>query len=99
VAHFIGKSYEDDLLKKEGEILNKILEKTTFDYMQNNWVDRFPPKGGESIKHIRKGIIGDWKNHFTPDENQQMEKKFLDKFSGSGLQCLWDKYDIFSKRA
>jgi hypothetical protein len=77
--------------------------------MQKNWNDPPPPKKkddderegkpkpDDTIKHIRKGIIGDWTTHFTPQENQEIEKLFFERFAGTQLEEMWKDYDIFSK--
>ncbi|KAK8756378.1 hypothetical protein V5799_000932 [Amblyomma americanum] len=47
---------------------------------------------------IRKGVLGDWKNHFTPDMNSRMEKKIYEKLSGTEFIDLWKKHAILSSR-
>ena len=44
-----------------------------------------PIKDGGSFL-LRKGVVGDWKNYFTPDLNEKFEKEVLDKLKGSGLE-------------
>jgi hypothetical protein len=38
---------------------------------------------------IRKGIVGDWKNHFNREESDLVGEKVKKLFSGTGLQKLW----------
>ena len=35
---------------------------------------------------LRKGVVGDWKNYFTPEMNERFEKEVLAKLKGSGLE-------------
>ena len=34
---------------------------------------------------MRKGIVGDWRNYFTPEQSAQMDEKIALKTAGSGL--------------
>ena len=40
----------------------------------------------KSVALLRKGVVGDWKNYFTPEQNGGFEKKVLEKLHGSGLE-------------
>ena len=53
------------------------------------------PLEGQKLNFIRKGVIGDYTNHLTELENELLERKFHEKFDGTGLEHLWDKYNIF----
>uniref|UniRef100_A0A023FKG4 Putative sulfotransferase ixodes scapularis sulfotransferase n=1 Tax=Amblyomma cajennense TaxID=34607 RepID=A0A023FKG4_AMBCJ len=44
--------------------------------------------------YIRKGVLGDWKNHFTDDMNARLEKKIYDKLSGTEFIDLWKSHGI-----
>ena len=44
-----------------------------------------PTKDGKSLL-LRKGVVGDWKNYFTPELNERFENEVLDKLKGSGLE-------------
>lgn len=33
-----------------------------------------------------KGVVGDWKNYFTPELNERFEKEVLLKLEGIGLE-------------
>ncbi|GBM84446.1 Sulfotransferase family cytosolic 1B member 1 [Araneus ventricosus] len=46
-------------------------------------------KDAENVSFIRKGIIGDWRNHLSPSQNARLEKKFRERFAGTGLLDLW----------
>lgn len=40
---------------------------------------------------IRKGIIGDWKNHFSPEQERRMDEKIKKKFGNSDVMNLWSE--------
>ncbi|KAL3194024.1 hypothetical protein MRX96_001935 [Rhipicephalus microplus] len=43
---------------------------------------------------VRKGIVGDWKNHFTPDQIRRMKERIAEKTEGSTVMSLWDGIDL-----
>ena len=34
---------------------------------------------------FRKGVVGDWRGHFTPDQNVKFDAVYAEKMKGSGL--------------
>ena len=84
IASFIGK----DLT---GEEVDTVIEKSSFSSMKNNpntnyqWV----PKEGmhpEATPFIRKGVVGGWKDMFTPEQSGQFDAFFTHKFKAAGLE-------------
>ncbi|GFT92081.1 sulfotransferase 1C2 [Nephila pilipes] len=49
----------------------------------------FTKKNLKEVNIIRKGIIGDWKNYFSPTQNARLEKKFRERTIGTDLGDLW----------
>ncbi|KFM74404.1 Sulfotransferase 1C2, partial [Stegodyphus mimosarum] len=41
------------------------------------------PEDGPKLEFMRKGIVGDWKNHFSDDQSKRLDQKFLDKTKGT----------------
>jgi len=41
---------------------------------------------------VRKGIIGDWKNHLSKDQNRRLEEKFAEKTAGTAIPDLFKKH-------
>ncbi|KAG8437572.1 hypothetical protein GDO86_008326 [Hymenochirus boettgeri] len=41
-------------------------------------------------KFMRKGVVGDWKQHFTEEQNVMFDKIFQEKMSDCDLQFVWD---------
>ena len=34
---------------------------------------------------FRKGVVGDWRSHFTPQQNVEFDTVYAEKMKGSGL--------------
>ena len=71
------------------EVITAIAEKTSFDKMRRNdkanysWsTDRDP----QAPPFLRKGIVGDWKNQFSMEDSERLEKICHDRLRGSGLE-------------
>lgn len=92
IADFVGKSLSD-------ETINKIAKHCSFDEMKaNTMVNRevlpIPDLFDMSqTKFMRKGIIGDWKNYFTQQQNEQFDKLYDQKMQGLGLTLSFDSED------
>lgn len=85
IAQFIGLG--DVVNANDGELLKKVVEKATFDEMK---VRRsYHPI---MSKMIRKGIVGDWKNHFDEQESKSIEKMWTDTFKGTELENIWQRW-------
>ena len=84
IASFCGKN---DL---SPEVIERVVRLSTFQSMKANslangdWHSPF--RNTEIAPFIRKGIIGDWKNHFSPKQNEEFDAMYLDKMKGSGLE-------------
>ena len=79
IANFLNKSLSDDLI-------SCIAEQCTFSGMKKNAASySIKRKEGESSL-LRKGVVGDWKNYFTPELNERFEREVLDKLKGTGLE-------------
>ncbi|KAL9974604.1 hypothetical protein ACROYT_G011660 [Oculina patagonica] len=76
IANFLNKPLSDDLI-------SRIAEQCTFSGMKKN-PESYAIKGESSL--LRKGVVGDWKNYFTPELNERFEKEVLAKLKGSGLE-------------
>jgi hypothetical protein len=81
LAEFLG-------VTPEPELIASVVDQSSFKAMSTNpqtdfhWI---PSKEGEE-SHFRKGVVGDWRNHFTPAQNEQFEAIFAEKMAGSDLR-------------
>ncbi|XP_067048549.1 sulfotransferase 1E1-like isoform X1 [Acropora muricata] len=80
IADFLQKPLSD-------EIIDRIAEQCTFKGMMRNPKPFKITEGDDEIGlMLRKGVVGDWKNYFTPEMNERFEKEVLAKLKGSGLE-------------
>ena len=73
------------------EVVSQIASQTRFEAMKKNpaanmhWLDKFRDDKTDSF--IRKGVIGDWKNHFTKEQSARMDEMIAKKVhSDCGLE-------------
>ena len=84
IAEFMGYNLEE-------EVIDTIVEKSTFQSMKGNPAAD-PDKIFEPIlkpdaqPFLRKGIVGDWKNHFTPEQNAEYDAMYAEKMKDSELE-------------
>ena len=86
MAEFMGYNLEE-------EVIDTIVEKSTFQSMRDN-----PATNLDKIEmpvaavkpdaqpFLRKGIVGDWRNYFTPEQNAEFDAIYAEKMKGSGLE-------------
>ena len=79
VATFLGHDIDD-------AIVNKIAEQCSFTAMKkNDAVNKTSIKPFENNNFIRKGVVGDWRNHFTAEQSAKMDALVAEKTAGTGL--------------
>ena len=80
VAQFCGKDLSDDAIRG-------VVQATTFDSMQKKADSEPPPPIVDSTmgKFFRKGGVGDWKNYFTEDETNFVDKRCEEILDPLGL--------------
>ena len=72
--------------------IDKITRKSTFDSMKDDplaTVDSLPSVqkaiSSNATPFIRKGVIGDWKNHFSDEQSARFDAEYTKRMSGTGL--------------
>ncbi|XP_047602109.1 sulfotransferase 1C4-like [Lutra lutra] len=83
LAEFIGKNLDD-------EVLDKIVLHTSFDVMKQNPMANYSSIPTTIMNHsvspfMRKGTVGDWKNHFTVAQNERFNEDYEKKMADTNI--------------
>ena len=80
-AAFYGQSLSD-------EVLQQIVEASSFDVMKDNPLSNMsniPVYDYSKGPFMRKGVVGDWKNYFTQEQSDYVDKHYCEKAAKEGL--------------
>ena len=74
-------------IQTDSQLIETVVRLSSFQSMTSNETTNFDwiPQKADKPKHFRKGDIGDWRNHFSPEQSQQMDDIFMKKMKGSDL--------------
>ncbi|KAM6223538.1 sulfotransferase 2A1-like [Rhynchocyon petersi] len=80
ISQFLGKELSP-------EELNSVLKHISFNVMKDNKMSNFTLISDDVMDHskgklMRKGITGDWKNHFTVAQSEAFDKIYEEKMAG-----------------
>ena len=73
IADFLGYRLDEDTIQK-------IAQATTFDSMKVN------STAWDKKHFIRKGVVGDWRNQFTPAQSEALDAIYSNAVEGTGLE-------------
>ncbi|XP_072913540.1 amine sulfotransferase-like [Hemitrygon akajei] len=88
LCKFLGRSLDD-------RSINIIVEHSAFNNMKmdpkSNYGNASLPMFDPSVPgFMRKGIVGDWKTHFTVAQNEMFTKIFQGKMEDVSLKFIWE---------
>lgn len=81
ICHFLGENLEP-------EEINLVLKNSSFQAMKENNMSNYTILSEFDLVHegrgsfMRKGVSGDWKNHFTVTQAEKFDKVFKEKMAG-----------------
>ncbi|KAL6108714.1 uncharacterized protein ACO6RY_11998 [Pungitius sinensis] len=92
IASFLGSELTD-------EQLADVVKHSTFNNMKKIPQANYERVPSHLLSHqegmfMRKGTIGDWKNHFTVAQNERFDDTFRREMEGIPLDFIWDIKDI-----
>ncbi|KAJ7351137.1 hypothetical protein OS493_036339 [Desmophyllum pertusum] len=80
IANFLNKPLSE-------ELINRIAQQCSFSSGMTKNASSYSIQTKEcEASFLRKGVVGDWKNYFTPELNERFDKEVLAKLKGSGLE-------------
>ncbi|GIY02278.1 hypothetical protein CDAR_112661 [Caerostris darwini] len=93
IAKFLGEEYFASL-SEDDELMEKVLERTTFDYMKKHLNLEHPhPKDHEGhtrkVDFFRKGVIGDGKKSLSSVQLERLKNLAMEKLKGTDLIKEW----------
>lgn len=75
-------------LEVDSQLIDRVVTLSSFKSMTASETTNFDwiPQRAGVPKHFRKGDIGDWRNHFSAEQSQQMDDLIMKRMKDSGLQ-------------
>ncbi len=83
IAKFIG-------IDLKPEVISTIAEQSSFAKMKSNNAANYTwhssLRNPSERPFMRKGIVGDWRNHFTAEQNAEFDAVYSERMKDSGLE-------------
>ncbi|KAK3125640.1 hypothetical protein QOZ80_7BG0607780 [Eleusine coracana subsp. coracana] len=87
LARFVGQPFSAS--EEEAGVVMDIVRLCSFDKLKNLEVNSADPSSDFANDwYFRKGEVGDWANHMTPDMARRLDAIVQEKLSGSGLSFV-----------
>ncbi len=83
VMKFIG-------YKLDSDTIDSVVRQSSFEYMRDNPATNFSKNSLFARKEgcvpfIRKGVVGDWKSHYSMSQSQRIDDKYKIRMADSDL--------------
>lgn len=103
VADFLGKEYGERF--RQPKLLRKLLDVVSLENTKNILSDEMSTNSHASQNQnekgipktgyfVRKGEVGDWRNHFSKEQTTEMKERIALKLRDSGAMDLWADVDL-----
>jgi hypothetical protein len=82
---------------EDGALVERVVAASSFESMskdQRRWSSARPANMPE---FVRKGVVGDWRNQFSPEQARRLAARFVERTRGTPAERLWS--DVISAAA
>jgi hypothetical protein len=87
IGEFLGGAAAQ--LVGQRALVERIVQASSFDKMrvdQRRWSSARPANMPE---FVRKGVVGDWANHFSAEQARRLAERFVERTRGTAAEHLW----------
>ncbi|XP_064484777.1 sulfotransferase ssu-1-like [Ornithodoros turicata] len=96
VADFLEPSGLGCRLRADPGLLAKVVDLTSFHNLKKAAYEAKPDvdvaKLGWKSSHFRKGVVGDWRNQFTQEQQVRLRRVFEEKLAGTEMKQVFERY-------
>ncbi|GFR12628.1 sulfotransferase 1C4 [Trichonephila clavata] len=85
----VNKGVDVKSNKSSGEKLSGEITNTS---NQGKETDKEKQNKSHMARLVRKGIVGDWRSHFSTEQSERLKKKFVERTKGTEIANIWKKY-------
>ena len=87
ISQFMGYDLDDT-------VIDRIAEMSTFESMKANPLANPDAKlkadnrisSSSTTSFLRKGVVGDWRNHFSDEQSARLDDEYAKRMARSGLE-------------
>ncbi|CAN7938062.1 unnamed protein product [Ixodes hexagonus] len=85
-------SFMKNMMKTNAKEIHKVMKKNSSELQPSPAFSKLESYGATDINILRKGLVGDWKEHFTPQNIEKMQAAINERTRGSDITSLWKCY-------